>query len=219
MSGAALWRTKHLLTKFRDETWVPCGALESDSDAALFGGAQPEEEGNLDKTEDGEVPSVTEAVAAAQEAGVPETKADDAKGDPAKDDVGKLSDEDVAMADAPREAEEVAEEHQQDEAKVNGDAPLADEAVTGAETKKTQAEVAPEANDVQTTGDSVSAANEPAKEADNFEGAPPAADTAADALAGEPANKTQTGEAGEGAADGDEEGEDGGRGTGGARTG
>ena len=35
----ALWRMKQLLTTFRgDETWVPCGALETDQDARLFGG-------------------------------------------------------------------------------------------------------------------------------------------------------------------------------------
>ncbi|KAI9819951.1 MAG: hypothetical protein M1827_006521 [Pycnora praestabilis] len=35
---ASLWRMKHLLTRFRgDETWVPCGAFQSDNDSALFG--------------------------------------------------------------------------------------------------------------------------------------------------------------------------------------
>ena len=37
---ASLWRTKQLLTKFRDETWVPCGVLETENDIALFGSLQ-----------------------------------------------------------------------------------------------------------------------------------------------------------------------------------
>ncbi|KAI9674552.1 MAG: hypothetical protein M1817_001890 [Caeruleum heppii] len=33
----ALWRMKHLLTDFRgDESWIPCGILESEQDASLF---------------------------------------------------------------------------------------------------------------------------------------------------------------------------------------
>ncbi|MCJ1297223.1 hypothetical protein MMC08_000009 [Hypocenomyce scalaris] len=35
-----LWNLKHLLTKFRgDEIWIPCEALQSESDIALFGSA------------------------------------------------------------------------------------------------------------------------------------------------------------------------------------
>ena len=44
---ASLWRMKQLLTKFRgDETWVPCGRLQTEDDITLFGGmhaCNPEE--------------------------------------------------------------------------------------------------------------------------------------------------------------------------------
>ncbi|KAI9827568.1 MAG: hypothetical protein M1832_004918 [Thelocarpon impressellum] len=107
---ASLWRTKHLLTKFRDETWVPCGVLETEDDAALFGALHVEVQISevASQAEDIEAVVAVEAAPAVEAGETAEAMGDEAAdgvaGEPAvqvEADTDEAAEDDVAMVDAP----------------------------------------------------------------------------------------------------------------------